>query len=119
MKRKLMLMLACLFVSIGLVMAQTSTVKGTVVSAEDGQPVVGASVLVVGTSQGTVTDINGAFSISNVPASAKTLRVSFIGMLPKEVSIRKGNMRVVLESDAELLDEVVVTAMGITRSEKT
>ena len=99
--------------------AQTSTVTGVVTSDEDGQPVVGASVLVVGTSQGTVTDIDGKFSISNVPASAKTLRVSFIGMVPKEVAIRKGNMRITLQSDAELLDEVVVTAMGITRSEKT
>lgn len=119
MKRKLMLMLTCLFIGIGLMKAQTSTVTGVVTSDEDGQPVVGASVLVVGTSQGTVTDIDGKFSISNVPASAKTLRVSFIGMVPKEVAIRKGNMRITLQSDAELLDEVVVTAMGITRSEKT
>lgn len=52
MKRKLMLMLTCLFMSIGLVMAQTSTVTGVVTSDADGEPVVGASVLVVGTSQG-------------------------------------------------------------------
>lgn len=119
MKRNLMLMLVCLFAGIGVMMAQTSTVTGVVTSEEDGQPVVGASVLVVGTSQGTVTDIDGKFSISNVPASAKTLRVSFIGMVSKEVAIRKGSMRITLQSDAELLDEVVVTAMGITRSEKT
>ncbi len=119
MKRKLMLMLTCLFMSIGLVMAQTSTVTGVVTSDADGEPVVGASVLVVGTSQGTITDIDGKFSISNVPNSAKTLRVSFIGMQPKEVAITKGNIRIVLLSDAELLDEVVVTAMGITRSEKS
>lgn len=112
-------MLTCLCMSIGLMMAQTSTVRGIVVSQEDGQPVVGASVLVVGTSQGSVTDVDGKFSITNVPNSAKTLRVSFIGMVSKEVAIKKGDMRIVLESDAELLDEVVVTAMGITRSEKS
>ena len=77
MKRKLMLLLTCLFVSIGFVTAQTSTISGVVVSEEDGEPVVGASVLVKGTSLGIVTDIDGKFTIANVPSSAKTLRFSF------------------------------------------
>lgn len=72
MKRKLMLLLTCLFMSIGFVMAQTSVVSGVVTSDEDGEPIVGASVLVNGTTLGTVTDIDGKFSISNVPSSAKT-----------------------------------------------
>ena len=55
MKRKLMLLLACLFVGIGLVTAQTQKITGVVISEEDGQPVVGASVLVKGTTQGTIT----------------------------------------------------------------
>jgi hypothetical protein len=76
MKRKLMLLLTCLFVSIGFVTAQTSTVSGVVISEEDGEPVVGASVLVKGTSLGTVTDIDGKFTIVDVPSSAKTLRIS-------------------------------------------
>ncbi|MCE9108464.1 carboxypeptidase-like regulatory domain-containing protein, partial [Bacteroides pyogenes] len=63
MKRKLMLLLACLFVGIGLVTAQTLKVTGVVISEEDGQPVVGASVLVKGTSQGTITDMNGNFTL--------------------------------------------------------
>ena len=75
MKRKLMLLLACLFVGIGVVTAQTSTVSGVVTSEEDGEPVVGASVLVVDTSLGGITDIDGRFTIPNVPSSAKTLRV--------------------------------------------
>lgn len=75
MKRKLMLLLTCLFVSIGFVTAQTSTISGIVTSEEDGEPVVGASVLVTGTSLGCVTDIDGKFTIADVPSSAKTLYV--------------------------------------------
>ena len=114
-----MLLLACLFVGIGFVTAQTSTISGVVTSEEDGESVVGASVLVKGTSLGTVTGIDGKFTIANVPSSAKTLRVSFVGMQSQEVAIRSGLMKIVLKPDAEVLDEVVVTAMGISRSEKT
>ena len=117
MKRKLMLLLACLFVGIGLVTAQTQKVTGVVISEEDGQPVVGASVLVKGTTQGTITDVNGNFNLSNVPSSAKTLQISYIGMQTQEVVI-KPNLRVVLKADAQKLDEVVVTAMGISREKK-
>ncbi|MCS3323250.1 carboxypeptidase-like regulatory domain-containing protein [Bacteroides faecis] len=67
MKRKLMLLLACLFVGISLVTAQTQKVTGVVISEEDGQPVVGASVLVKGTTQGTITDIDGNFNLANEP----------------------------------------------------
>ena len=118
MKRKLMLLLACLFIGIGFVAAQTSTVSGVVISEEDGEPVIGASVLVKGTSLGTVTNLDGKFTIMNVPGTAKALRVSFVGMQPQEVMIKSGLMRIVLKPDAEVLDEVVVTAMGITRDKK-
>ena len=73
MKRKLMLLMTCLFIGIGLVNAQISKVTGTVISEEDGLPVVGASVLVKGTTTGTVTDMDGKFTLTNVPSSAKTL----------------------------------------------
>ena len=107
-----MLLLTCLFVGIGLVTAQTSTVTGVVTSAEDGEPVVGASVLVEGTTLGSITDIDGKFSISNVPSSAKTLRVSFVGMQTQSVQIVRGKLvTVVLEPDSEILEEVVVTGM--------
>ena len=72
MKRKLMLLLACLFVGIGLVTAQNQTVTGVVISEEDGQPVIGASVRVENTQLGAITDVDGRFRISNVPSSAKT-----------------------------------------------
>ena len=117
MKRRLMLLLACLFVGIGLVTAQTQKVTGVVISEEDGQPVVGASVLVKGTTLGTITDVDGNFNLSNVPSSAKTLQISYIGMQTQEVVI-KPNLRVVLKADAQKLDEVVVTAMGISREKK-
>ena len=73
MKRKLTLLLACLLAGIGLVIAQTpKKVTGTVISEEDNQPVVGASVLVKGTNIGTTTNIDGKFTINNVPSSART-----------------------------------------------
>ena len=112
MKRKLMLLLACLLASIGLVIAQTpKKVTGVVISEEDDQPVVGASVLVKGTTMGTVTDIDGKFTISDVPSSSRTLKISYIGMKTQEVPIKAGTIKVVLQPDAEVLEEVVVTGM--------
>ena len=110
-----MLLLACLFVGISLVTAQTQKVTGVVISEEDGQPVVGASVLVKGTTQGTITDVEGNFNLSNVPSSAKTLQISYIGMQSQEVVI-KPNLRVVLKSDSQKLDEVVVVAYGTQKA---
>lgn len=73
MKRKLTLLLACLLAGIGLVIAQTpKKITGSVISEEDNQPVVGASVLVKGTTVGTTTDIDGKFTINNVPSSDRT-----------------------------------------------
>ena len=111
MKRKLMLLMTYLFIGIGLVNAQISKVTGHVTSEEDGLPVVGASILVKGTAVGTVTDIDGNFTLTNVPSSAKTLLISFIGLQSQEVAV-KPVVNVVLKSDAEVLDEVVVTAYG-------
>ena len=114
MKRKLMLLLACLFVGIGLVTAQTQTVTGVVISEEDGQPVIGASVLVKGTQIGTITGVDGDFTLSGVPSSAKTLQISFIGMKTEEVAI-KSHVKVTLKSDSEMLDEVMVVAYGTAK----
>jgi TonB-linked SusC/RagA family outer membrane protein len=99
-------------------MAQTpSVVQGVVTSADDGLPVVGASVQVTGTTLGTITDIDGKFTLRNLPSTAKTLKISYIGMTMQTVAI-KANISIVLRSDTKSLDEVVVTAMGIKRSEK-
>ena len=73
MKRKLTLLLTCLLASISLTIAQTSKkVIGVVFSEEDNQPVIGASVVIKGTSIGTTTDLDGKFVISNVPSSSRT-----------------------------------------------
>ncbi len=114
MKRKLMLLLACLFVGIGLVTAQTQTVTGVVISEEDGQPVIGASVRVENTQLGAITDVDGKFQIANVPSSAKTLVVSYIGMETQKIAVAS-NVKVFLKSNTELLDEVVVTGYGVQR----
>ena len=99
--------------------AQNRTVKGIVISGDDEEPVVGASVTVVGTQLGANTDLDGKFVIANVPQSAKSLRVSYVGMTSQEVPITNGEIRIVLGLNSELLDEVVVTALGISRSEKS
>ena len=109
-----MLLMTFLMIGIGLVNAQVSKVTGTVTSEEDGLPVVGASVLVKGTTVGTVTDIDGNFTINNVPSSAKTLVVSFIGLETQEVAI-KPNVKVVLSSDSQALEEVMVVAYGTAK----
>ncbi len=109
MKKRLTMFFACLFLSMGVALAQTK-VNGTVISQDDGEPVVGASVLVVGTSTGTVTNSDGQFSLT-VPAGKKTLRITYVGMEPIEVSAR-ANMRILLTSDQKALDEVIVVAFG-------
>lgn len=119
MKRKIVLMLSFLCIGIGILWSQGRQVRGIVTSADDGLPIVGASVLVKGTTMGTITDVEGRFNLSNVPASAKTLSISFIGMNTKEVDITSGTMNIVMEPNTETLDEVVVTAQGLTRHEKS
>ena len=109
--RKFMLLIACLLTSINVVTAQTSKVTGVVISEEDDLPVVGASVLLVGTSIGTITDANGNFVLSDIPVSAKKIRISFIGMATYEGEI-KPNMKVIMKSDSQLVDEVVIVGYG-------
>ena len=77
--KRIMLFLTCLFLMASLAMAQ-SRVTGVVTSAEDGEPIVGASVLVKGTTVGTVTDLDGKFTLTGIPSSAKTLTVSYLGI---------------------------------------
>ena len=115
-RKRIMTLVAMLFLLVGGVFSQTK-VNGIVVSQEDGQPVVGVSVLVVGTNTGTVTGTDGRFSLT-VPEGKKMLRISYVGMETLEVSARP-NMRIVLRSGDTTIDEIVVTAMGISRQQKT
>ena len=111
----MLLLLFSLFAIVGF--AQQRTVTGTVVSAEDGLPVIGASIHVKGSSQGATTDLDGKYSIKvNENAS---LTFSYVGMQPKTVQV--GNQSVInvtLTSSSTQLDEVVVTAMGIREEKK-
>ena len=117
MVKKLTFTLMCLATGVGMAVAQKTNVSGVVVSAEDGQPVIGASVIVKGTTIGTVTDFDGKFSLE-VPDGQKTLQISYVGMVQQEVAVRP-NVSVRLISDTQNLDEVVVTAQGLTRKEKS
>lgn len=116
MMKKLTLVLLCLVMAVGLATAQTTKVTGHVTSAEDGEPVIGASIIVKGTTVGTVTDFDGNFSLE-VPANGKQLEISYIGMASQLVAVSP-NVKVVLKSDTQNLDEIVVTAMGISREKK-
>ena len=109
-----MLLMACITMCIGLVNAQISKVTGTVISEEDGLPVVGASILVKGTTNGTVTDMDGKFTLENLPSSAKTLMISFIGLRTQEVEI-KPVLEIYLKPESEVLDEVMVVAYGTAK----
>lgn len=114
MKRLMLLMTTLFIIGIGVVNAQISSVTGTVISEEDGLPVVGATVHVRGTSVGTVTDANGKFTLNKIPATAKTVEVAFMGMETRTVLI-KPNMKVTLYPDVEALDEVMVVAYGTAK----
>lgn len=115
MKKKLTSGLLLLAMSAGVASAQTSKVTGKVI-AEDGEPVIGAAIVVKGTTVGTVTDYDGNFTL-DVPANGKQLVISFVGMKSQEVMVSP-RVNVTLSADMQDLDEVVVTAMGIKRDRK-
>jgi TonB-linked SusC/RagA family outer membrane protein len=99
--------------------AQTKQITGTVTSNADNQPIPGVSVSVKGTTLGTITNLNGGFELT-VPQDSKTLVFSFIGMKNYEVEIgTQTNFSVKMETDVFGIDEVVVTALGITREKKS
>ena len=116
MMKKFTFILLCLVIGISTVVAQNTKVAGSVISADDGLPVIGASIVVKGTMVGIVTDYDGNFTLE-VPSNGKVLIVSYVGMLTQEVPVSP-NVRVVLKSDTQNLDEVVVTAMGISKEKK-
>ena len=116
MMKKFTFILLCLIIGISTVVAQNTKVAGSVISADDGLQVIGASIVVKGTMVGTVTDYDGNFTLE-VPSNGKVLIVSYVGMLTQEVPVSP-NVRVVLKSDTQNLDEVVVTAMGISKEKK-
>jgi TonB-linked SusC/RagA family outer membrane protein len=117
--RKFALLLTCLLlIGIHVVFAQSRTLTGKVTDSDDGSSLPGVSVVVKGTSIGTVTDIDGKFSL-NVTGDSKILRFSFIGYDAQEVDISKvSTVTLALEKTTLSVDEVVVTAMGIKKDKK-
>lgn len=116
--RKFTILMAILFMGMQAALAQFE-VKGTVTDARDGTPLPGVSIIVKGTLSGTVTDINGKYTLS-VPEGSNDLIFSFVGMLTQEVQINgRAVVDVSLQEDVVGLDEVVVTALGITREKKS
>lgn len=114
----LALLFCCGFLAMGQAQQQTA-VSGNVTSLDDGTPLPGVAVILKGTTQGTSTDFDGNYSI-NVPSGGGTLMFSYLGFKTSEVSISgKTTINVALETSAENLDEVVVTALGIKRAEKS
>ena len=107
MEKRLSMILASLFLCVGMAFAQ-SNISGTVVSQEDGEPIIGATVLVQGTKEGTVTDIDGHFTIA--VAAGKKLVISYVGMETQTVTAKNG-MTITLAPDDKTLQEVVVTGM--------
>lgn len=112
MEKRFTLFLVGLFLSVGMAFAQTK-ISGTVVSQEDGEPIIGASVLVQGSKVGAVTDVDGHFTL-DVPAGKK-LVISYIGMQTQTINA-SANMKVALIQDNKTLQEVVVT--GLTTMDK-
>ena len=113
MKKRLAVFLAGIFLCLGTALAQTK-VSGVVIGAADNEPVIGATVTVVGTKIATVTDIDGKFSLS-VSESNPKVTISYIGMVAQTLN-GTTNMKVLLKSDAQVLSDVVVT--GLTKTDR-
>ena len=112
--KKILFILTCSLLSVA--MMASITVTGTVISAEDGLPVIGASVLEKGTSNGTITDFDGMYELT---VSDKAVLVfSYVGLTSQEKTVSGPKMDVTLQSDAIAMEEVVVTAMGVVQEKK-
>ena len=94
--------------------AQSKTVLGTVLD-KTGESVIGASVVVKGTTNGTITDFDGKFTLQNVPDNG-TIQVSFVGYKTMDISVKgQSTVKIILEEDTETLDEVVVVGYGTAK----
>lgn len=112
MKHKLALVLLSFLLGMQCMVAQQIKVAGVVISEDDGEPVIGASIIVKGTTTGTITDIDGKF-VLNAEKNAK-LVVSYVGLKTLETTAQP-NMRIALSSDSQAIDEVVVVAYGTAK----
>ena len=113
MKKKILSILL-VFLSVPAMFAAPKTVKGVVVD-ESNQPVIGASVIVNGTTNGAVTDFDGNYELKNVPDGA-VITFSYIGMKTKEVKVTSATLNVQMQDDLQKLDEVVVIGYGAAKA---
>ena len=118
--KRISLLLAFLgFIGLQVLFAQTREISGTVTSSDDGSTIPGASVVVKGTTIGTVTDMDGKFILKVVPGS-KALVITFVGMTSSEMSLTESNIyNIKMATERVAVSEVIVTALGIKRSEKS
>jgi len=120
MKQKLRftLFVSLLFFTVQFTFAQEKQITGTVTSVTDGAPVPGANVIVKGTSNGVQTDFDGKYSITT--SVGDVLTFSFIGMVTQNIPVGSSNIiNVIFDEDSEMLDEVIVTALGIKKTRKS
>jgi TonB-linked SusC/RagA family outer membrane protein len=116
--KKVTLLLAMFMLGLQVLFAQTREITGVVTSGEDGMPIPGVSVIVKGTTLGTVTDMDGRFALQ-VPTDAQDVVFSFVGMASQEIAIAGRNtINIVMQPQAIGVDEVVVTALGIKREKR-
>ena len=114
MKRKINFLVALLLFGVSLVSAQQNlSVSGVVTDAGDGSPLVGVSVLVKGSSTGTITDMNGKYTLK--AAQGSTLVFSYIGMESQQAAVKSNTVNVKLTSDSKMLNEVVAVGYGSSR----
>jgi len=119
MRKFTMIFVLLLFVGLQGAFAQTRVITGTVTSADDGSSIPGVTVVVKGTTIGTTTDLDGNFTLS-VPSEYNTLVFSYVGMKTQEIELGKSNtINIVFEPDVLVMDEVVITALGIPREKKS
>src|ERR1700741_2227658 len=104
--------LLCLFALPAL--AQNTVVTGKVTDSKDGSPIPGVSIVAVGSTSGTVTDVNGAFKLS-VPSSVTALTVSFVGYNRKDVTLTGAPLNITLDATSTALNEVLVVGYGTVR----
>lgn len=112
MKHKLTLVLLSFFLGVQCMVAQQMKVTGVVINEDDGEPVIGASIVVKGTTIGTITDLDGKFELET-QKDAKLI-ISYVGLRTQETTAQQ-NMRIVLSSDSQAIDEVVVVAYGTAK----
>ena len=115
MKQRIVFVMCLCFLLMNGVLAQTKSLKGTV-KDKLGESIIGASVLIEGTSQGTITDLDGNYVIENIPTGKNVLVVSYVGYQTQKLEINgRSVIDIILQEDQRLLDEVVVVGYGVQR----